>query len=94
MNATSEMARSSEQPVTLHLEKLFSATGTAKLADLPAYETCVKELVPAGADVTITGQAPVWLYLRVAHLLHGRVRILAYDSPVTGPIEIFNHNPR
>jgi len=94
MNATSEAAHSSDQPVILHLETLFAATGTAKLADLPAYEARVKDLVPAGADVTITGQAPVWLYLRVAHLLHGRVRILTYDSPVTGPVEVFNHNPR
>ena len=28
------------------------------------------------ADVTLTGKAPVWLYLRIAHALHGRARIL------------------
>jgi hypothetical protein len=80
--------------MTLDLSQLYTATGTAKLADLPAYETRVKELVPPGADVTITGQAPVWLYLHIAHTLHGRARVLTYDSPVTGPVEIFNHNPR
>ena len=59
--------------MTLNLCTLYSATGTAKLADLPAYEMRVKELVPPGADVTLTGPGPVWLYLRLAHTLHGRV---------------------
>jgi hypothetical protein len=80
--------------MTLDLAQLYAASGTAKLADLPAYETRVKQLVPPGADVTLTGQAPVWLYLRLAHTLHGIARSLTYDSPVTGPVEIFNHNPR
>lgn len=80
--------------MTLDLSTLYAATGTAKLADLPAYEARVRELVPPGADVTLTGPGPVWLYLRLAHTLHGRARILTYESPVTGPVEIFNHNPR
>ncbi len=79
--------------MTLDLSTLYAATGTAKLADLPAYEARVKELVPAGADVTLTGPGPVWLYLRLAHTLHGIARSLTYDSPVTGPVPIFNHNP-
>ena len=32
-----------------------------------------------GADVTLT--VPVWLYLRLAHALHGIARSLCYDSP-------------
>ena len=80
--------------MTIDLSELYAATGQAKLAELPAYEAKVKELVPPGADVTLTGHAPIWLYLRAAHALHGRARILTYDSPVTGPVEIFNHNPR
>lgn len=79
---------------TVNLSELYAATGTAKLADLPAYEARVKELVPPGADVTLTGHGPVWLYLRLAHTLHGRARKLFYASPVTGLIEIFNHDPR
>ena len=79
--------------MTLDLSTLYAATGQAKLADLPAYETKVKELVPPGSDVTLTGPGPVWLYLKIAHALHGRARILTYDSPVSGPVEIFNHNP-
>lgn len=80
--------------MTLDLSTLYSDTEQAKLADLPGYEARVMELVAPGADVTLTGRAPVWLYLRIAHALHGRARILTYDSPVTGPVEIFNHNPR
>lgn len=80
--------------MTLDLSTLYAATGTAKLADLPAYEARLKQLVPPGSDVTLTGQAPVWLYLRIAHALHGIARSLTYDSPVSGPVEIFNHNPR
>lgn len=79
---------------TLDLSSLFAATGQAKLADLPKYEQAARDALPAGADVTLTGPAPVWLYLRLAHALHGRVRSLTYSSPVTGPVEIFNHNPR
>jgi hypothetical protein len=78
----------------IDLSELYAATGQAKLADLAAYEARVKELVPPGSDVTITGNAPIWLYLRIAHTLHGRARILTYNSPVTGLMEIFNHNPR
>lgn len=80
--------------MTLDLSTLYAATGTAKLTDLPVYEKTVRELVPPGTDVTLTGPAPVWLYLRIAHLLHGIARSLHYDSPVTGPVLIFDHNPR
>lgn len=80
--------------MTLDISTLYAATGTAKLAELPAYEARALDFVPPGADVTLTGNGPIWLYLRIAHALHGRARTLVYDSPVTGPVEIFNHNPR
>ena len=79
---------------TLDLSTLYAGTETAKLADLPKYEQALRETVRPGDNVTLTGPAPVWLYLRLAHTLHGRVRSLTYDSPVTGPVEIFNHDPR
>lgn len=79
--------------MTLDLSSLYAITGTAKLADLPAYEARIKSLVPPGSDVTLSGNGPVWLYLRLAHALHGRARKLFYDSPVTGLVEIFNHDP-
>ena len=80
--------------MTLDLASLYAATGTAKLAHLPDYEAHAQRLVAPGAEVTLTGHAPVWLYLRLAHALHGRARKLFYDSPVTGPVQIFNHDPR
>lgn len=77
----------------LDLSSLYAATGNAKLADLPTYEAEVKNTVPPGADVILTGPGPVWLYLRLAHTLHGLARSLRYDSPVTGPVVVFDHNP-
>ena len=78
---------------TLDISTLYHATGQAKIADLPTYETAARELVPPGEDAILTGPGPVWLYLRIAHALHGRCRTLIYESPVTGRVEIFNHNP-
>lgn len=66
---------------------------TAKLDLLPEYEAKAVELAGSGHDVTLTGAGPVWLYLRLAHALHGKCRSLNYDSPVTGPVVIFDHNP-
>jgi hypothetical protein len=65
----------------------------AKLADLPAYLDQAKALAGEGNDVVLTGQAPVWLYLKAAHALHGRARKLTYLSPVTGEVVIFDHDP-
>lgn len=83
--------------LTINLKDLYGET--AKLDKLDDYCNKVIEMVtgestPYAEDVTLTGQAPVWLYLKVAHSLHGLVRSLYYDSPVTGKVMIFNHNPR
>lgn len=66
---------------------------TAKLADLSSYVTKALELAGEGNEVVLTGQGPIWLYLTVAHALHGKARKLMYASPVTGEVVIFNHNP-
>ena len=68
-------------------------TDTAKLALLPDYEQRAKDLAGEGRDVVLTGAAPVWLYLRIAHALHGKAKSLVYRSPVTGDVVIFDHNP-
>lgn len=78
--------------MTLDLSRLIGA-GPAKLALLPTYLRRAVRRVTPGAEVVITGQAPVWLYLCVAHALHGRVRVLYYESPVSGRVEVFNHDP-
>jgi hypothetical protein len=65
----------------------------AKLALIPEYEVKAIELAGKGNDITLTGAGPVWLYLRLAHTLHGKCRSLSYDSPVTGLVVVFDHNP-
>jgi hypothetical protein len=78
---------------TLDLSTLCGDSGRAKLTELNEYLQRAVAAVPAGAGVVLTGQAPVLLYLKIAHALHGRAKILYYESPVTGRVEIFNHNP-
>jgi hypothetical protein len=77
--------------ITINLEEIISTQ--AKLNELDNYLRMVLELAGEGNDVIITGRAPVWLYLKVSHALHGKVRKLIYDSPVTGEIIIYDHNP-
>lgn len=75
----------------IKLNKLFNST--AKLVDLDSYIQKAKELAGEGNDVILTGAAPVWLYLKIAHALHGKARKLIYRSPVTGDVVIFDHSP-
>jgi hypothetical protein len=66
---------------------------TAKLADLSHYIQKAVEIAGENREVILTGRAPVWLYLAVAHALHGKARKLIYRSPVTGDVIIFDHDP-
>lgn len=75
----------------IDLKTLFGET--AKLADLAAYLERARAIAGEGAEVVLTGQAPVWLYLKIAHALHGKARKLTYTSPVTGEVVIFDHDP-
>lgn len=77
--------------VTIDVKQLYGET--AKLDKLPEYISEALKLAGNGQDVVLTGQGPVWLYLAVAHALHGKVKSLTYDSPVTGKVVIFDHNP-
>lgn len=77
--------------ITIDLSKLYSET--AKISDLPVYLENALEQAGEGNEVILTGKAPVWLYLSVAHELHGKAKKLIYQSPVTGDIIIFDHNP-
>jgi hypothetical protein len=67
--------------------------GQAKVADLPNYLAKAIELAGEGNEVVLTGQGPIWLYLKIAHALHGKARKLMYRSPVTGDVTIFDHDP-
>jgi|GEM_PF-792027 len=66
---------------------------TVRLTDLDSYIQEAKELAGEGNDVVLTGAAPVWLYLKIAHALHGKARKLIYRSPVTEDVVIFDHSP-
>lgn len=72
----------------------FSGT-TAKLSDMNKYITEILRQAGEGNEVTLTGAAPIWLYLKIAHALHGKAKKLLYSSPGQGinSFEIFNHNP-
>ncbi len=75
----------------IDLEALYGEQ--AKLAELQGYVEQARALAGEGNEVVLTGRAPVWLYLTVAHALHGKARRLIYASPVTGEVVIFDHDP-
>lgn len=77
--------------VTIDVSMLF--TSTAKLADLETYVQKAQDLAGDGNEVVLTGAGPVWLYLKIAHALHGKAKRLSYRSPVTGDVVIFDHSP-
>jgi hypothetical protein len=77
--------------VIIELNTLFSEV--AKLSEMDKYIQKAKELAGEGNEVVLTGAAPVWLYLKIAHALHGKARKLIYCSPVTGDVTIFDHSP-
>lgn len=79
------------QEIVIDLSVFF--TNNAKLTELDSYIQKAKSLASEGNDVILTGAAPVWLYLKVAHALHGKARKLVYRSPVTGNVVIFDHSP-
>ncbi len=77
--------------ITLDLENLY--TRIAKLEDLSKYTDKALELAGEGNKITLTGRAPVWLYLVLAHALHGKATKLTYSSPASGKVVIFDHSP-
>jgi hypothetical protein len=78
------------ESIVVDVAKLYDVT--AKLYELPQYEAAAIQQAGEGNVVTLTGAGPVWLYLRVAHALHGKALVLNYISPASGTVEIFNHN--
>ena len=76
---------------TIDVRELYQES--AKLSELSDYVKKAQELAGEGRVVVLTGQGPVWLYLKIAHALHGKARKLIYRSPVTGDVTIFDHDP-
>ncbi|MGH8652508.1 MAG: CRISPR-associated protein Csx3 [Gammaproteobacteria bacterium] len=77
--------------VEIDLKQVYAET--AKLSDLESYVAKAQALAGSGNEVVLTGAAPVWLYLKIAHALHGKAKKLIYRSPVTGDVVIFDHDP-
>ena len=77
--------------IVIDISRFYNST--AKLSELDSYIRKAREIAGEGNDVVLTGQGPVWLYLKVAHALHGVARKLVYRSPVTGDVVIFDHSP-
>jgi hypothetical protein len=76
---------------TIDVRELYQES--AKLSDLGEYVKKALGLAGEGKVVALTGQGPIWLYLKIAHALHGKARKLIYRSPVTGDVVIFDHDP-
>ncbi|MEW6117419.1 MAG: CRISPR-associated protein Csx3 [Nitrospirota bacterium] len=81
------------QEIIINVESLYSSTPSARLSELDSYVRKAREMAGAGNEVVLTGAGPVWLYLKIAHSLHGKARRLVYRSPVTGDVVIFDHSP-
>ncbi len=81
--------------IIINVENLYKETenSTAKLAYLDTYCRKVIEIAGEGNEIILTGQGPIWLYLKIAHVLHGKASKLIYRSPITGDITIFDHSP-
>jgi len=79
--------------IVINVDSLFSDSSAAKLRDLDDYVQKAIALAGEGNDIVLTGAGPVWLYLKIAHALHGKARKLIYRSPVTGDVVIFDHSP-
>lgn len=81
------------EQIIIDVSTLYASTDTAKLSEIDTYVHKAIELAGQGNDIVLTGQGPIWLYLKIAHALHGKARKLIYRSPVTGDVVIFNHSP-
>ncbi|MBI3583963.1 MAG: hypothetical protein HY096_08445 [Nitrospinae bacterium] len=77
--------------IIIDLSQFFN--GNAKLDEIDTYIKKAKDLAGEGNEIILTGAAPVWLYLKIAHALHGKAKKLIYKSPVTGDVVIFDHSP-
>jgi len=77
--------------ITIDISELYDET--AKLSQLSDYVAKVKAQAGEGNVIKLTGAGPVWLYLKIAHALHGKALKLYYDSPASGEVLIFDHDP-
>ena len=79
------------QTVTINVEELY--VGLAKLDQLEEYTQRVLNQAGEGNEVIMTGKGPIWLYLKLAHALHGKALRLIYRAPNAEHVLIFDHDP-
>ena len=79
--------------ITIDISSLYSATNTARLSELDMYVNKARNIAGEGNNIILTGEGPIWLYLKVAHALHGKAKKLIYKSPVAGEVVVFDHSP-
>jgi CRISPR-associated Csx3 family protein len=85
----------SHSGVVIDVEQIYRAFGdNARQEHLPDYEHRALALGGEGSEVVLTGRGPIWLYLRLAHALHGVARSLSYRSPEAGDVLVFDHTSR
>jgi hypothetical protein len=65
--------------------------GQPRLDKLNSYIRQILKLAGSGNTVILTGDAPIWMYLIIAHALNDKAAVLKYVSPETGEITVFNH---
>lgn len=75
--------------IKLNLEELYGER--ALVEKRKTYLVLALKKIGQCQDVTLTGSAPVWLYLLIARDLHGRISKLTYNAPNSGDIIIFDH---
>ena len=81
--------------MAIDVHTIFSAFGaTALQQQLPDYEATALREAGEGRDVILTGRGPIWLYVRLAHALHGTARSLRYRAPEAGDVLVFDHTSR
>ncbi|WP_449241542.1 TIGR02221 family CRISPR-associated protein [Desulfoscipio gibsoniae] len=81
----------SRDTIMIDLKEIYGEI--AKLDKTTDYISRVLDRAGEGKEVVITGQGPVWLYLKVAHALHGKAKRLFYNSLATGLVTVFDHDP-
>ncbi len=78
--------------IVIDISELYKETENAKISKIEEYIQKALTQAENGNDIILTGQGPIWLYLKIAHALHGKARKLIYRSPVIGDLLIFDHS--
>lgn len=77
--------------VEINLEDFYNER--AELKYLDTYIQKARDIAGEGNEVVLTGAAPIWMYLKIAHALHGKARRLIYSpAALNEDIIIFDHS--